>query len=149
MCSPVIVGTSLAVAGTAVKVGFDVRAANTQSKIARNNAILAGVQAGLAKQQGAEEAAMIKKTGRQVASQATVLTAGNRVETQAPLISGINATLAADIARANAARQAWGLEQSSRDLLAQASMGRQASILGSFGTVLGSAGSIIGGLSKE
>ena len=140
MCEPVIVGAAIAATSAAIKIGTSIRAANTEEKIAQNNAAMANLQQGLVKQEGTNEAARIEAQGRAAASSALAIGQANGIETPAAGITSLyNAQADAMAVRANAARRAWGIQNEAQDMLTQAKINRKAAALTGFATGLDAA----------
>ena len=144
MCEPVTVATVVG-AGAVLGAAGQVRSGNIESRVMRNNAILADYQRNDAIQRGAYDARNIEIEGRRMAEGArTALAAGNvegGVVDNAILAASVGAAEDATRARANAARAAWGFGQEARDRRTQAKLTKTGSFLGAAGTLLGGAGS--------
>lgn len=142
MCAPAVVGGILGLAAAAKAVG-DWQSSTVEEKVARNNAQVLEWERSAALRQGAQEASAIQAEGRQVQGSALAGLAAGNVDTSsgagANIIatSGVNAAMDAATAKANAIREAWGLGNQRRDLLAQARLLRRSRGLQAVGTGLG------------
>lgn len=148
MCEPMTIATVGAMAiGTGISIYAKQQQGAAESKMAENNAKLARWQAEDATRQGAEDAAQVRSEGSNASAAATAAMAASGVETTtgsgatAIAAPAVDAAIAANNARTNAARRAWGYENESQDLSAQARMIRHGTFLGSVGQGLSGAAS--------
>ena len=143
MCDPVTMSLAgVALVGGGVGAYSQYQAGKAQEQVSRNNAMMARWQAADVKQQGAEQAAAIGAEGRRLESRAAVDVASSGATTTVNPFSASAAAIGADqtLAKANAAREAWGLKQQARDELASGKWARKQSILGAVGTGMGGIG---------
>ena len=151
MCEPVTLGAialGVGAVGSGMSIASKFQAAAYQNKVDKINARLARIQAGQVRQEGVNQAAQAVAEGGAVAGSALTQMQGSNIDTTTGTpsnifaMSGINAAQDAAAARANAERQAWGLENESNQLLANARFRRQSTILGGVAEGIGAAGNL-------
>lgn len=157
MCEPMtIVAATGALASAAAGTAGAVRSANTQAAVARRNAELARQQRTDALARGKMAAGRARSAGRDAAATATAGLAASGVDVTSGSPAGtiatslINAEMDADMAEANAARQAWGFEAQAQNAEAQAKSyeaSRVPTVLG--GVFSGVTGAVSAGASAQ
>ena len=147
MCEPTTIAMGMMIGGGAINAYGAYESGQAEAELGRMNATVlrqravdatnrGGSAAGRARMEGSDANAVAKtqlaKSGVDLSSDM----AKNIFET-----TGMTAELDAQTAKANAAREAWGLETSARESEFQAKMAKRRGILGAAGTLLSAGGS--------
>lgn len=160
MCSPAavaITGQSVGAAASLVGQGLQMKgqldASKYQAAVAERNARLEEARAADAMYRGNLAAARARHEGHRVEAQQRAIAARSGVDPDVSSTGNVflqtraNAGVAADFAKASAARAAWLHKRQAADLRHQADQVREAGVLGAVGTGLGMVGTV-GGLVK-
>ena len=146
-------GVAIASAATSIygqKVQGDYEVAQ-----ARNNAKLAEAQAADARQRGVAAASAITAEGTQIAGSAQTVLGASGIEStsgSAGDIAGTNAMAVArdaELARANAAREAWSFEAQVQESKERRKMVKKGTLLGGIGTGISGLGAAVEAYSKQ
>ena len=153
MCAPAVVAMGVATAASAgASIYAQQRQASFEAGLADNNAMLAAKAGDERKALAADRAAGARAQGAKAAAAAQAQLAGG-IDTTSGVGADILATshiVAAEDAamiKANAAKEAWGFAQQSRDLAASGKARRTAGVLGGVTTGLNATAKLIGGAS--
>lgn len=116
MCNPALIMVGATLVGGAMQAQGQREAANAQANAAEANAKIAEVQAQQAREIGGmEEQRILKQMRRVLGAQRTAFAAGNVDPSEGTALdlqleTALEAKTDAEIARANAMRQAWGFD---------------------------------------
>lgn len=150
MCEPTTIALAAAAGSSALKAYGAYESGQAEAELNRVNADLFRAKAADARARGATQAGLIRMKGSAAIGEAKTQLAKSGIELTSPAAlslfdtSGTMSELDAQVAKANAAREAWGYDVAAAEADARRRAAKKRSILGTVGAVLGGASSAFG-----